>query len=96
MVIHWISFPKTSIILVFLGLICRVLGDCAGSNVVTLPYGNVTVLDASVRRGIPLGVGTDPQSLAFLPAGYTFLPFLPSSIPLDAFEPALIANCFFR
>lgn len=74
MVIHWISFPRTSIILALLGLICRVLGDCAGSSVVTLPYENVTILDASVRRGIPLDVGTDPQSLAFLLAGYTLLP----------------------
>ncbi|KAF7590711.1 hypothetical protein BBP40_002502 [Aspergillus hancockii] len=48
------------------------LGDCAGSNVVTLLYGNVTVLNASVRREIPIDLGTPPQPVAMV-CNNTFL-----------------------
>ncbi|KAB8067374.1 aspartic peptidase domain-containing protein [Aspergillus leporis] len=62
--------------LFLLSMVRRTLGGCPGSNVVTLPYGNVTVLDASVRRGIPIDLGTPPQPVAMVAAGYANNTFL--------------------
>ncbi|KAJ1707770.1 hypothetical protein AFCA_013100 [Aspergillus flavus] len=62
--------------LLWLSIACQALGDCVGSNVVTLPYQNVTVLDASVRRGIPIELGTPPQPVAMVAAGYANNTFL--------------------
>lgn len=68
MTISWTTVG-IHILLAWLGLIRFALSDCAGSDVVTLPYENVTVLGASVKRGMQLDIGTSPQRLAFAMAG---------------------------
>lgn len=70
----WLTPSLSSLFLAILGLnLAGFVGsDCSGSTVVTLPVQNVTVLEASVRRGIPLEIGTPPQPVALSAAGYAF------------------------
>ncbi|KAE8350059.1 hypothetical protein BDV28DRAFT_151305 [Aspergillus coremiiformis] len=64
------------VVLLLLSIVHRAFADWAGSTVVTLPYRNVTVLDASVRRGFPIQLGTPPQPVAMVAAGYANNTFL--------------------
>lgn len=56
--------------LALLALAHQAAADCEGSNVITLPYRNVTVNGITHQRGVDISLGTPPQALAFDIAGY--------------------------
>ncbi|PLB36870.1 aspartic peptidase domain-containing protein [Aspergillus candidus] len=62
--------------LALLALAHQAAADCEGSNVITLPYRNVTVNGLTQQRGLEISLGTPPQALAFDMAGYANNTFL--------------------
>lgn len=56
-----------ALLVAYITLVSVVCAQCGQDKVFSLPITNVTLSNGAAVRGIPISVGTPPQTLAFAP-----------------------------